>query len=141
MFCNWKVGPVRYDCMDIGGPCYVGAGQCYLGLICGATKTCQMGIGGHCDMRVTGQCSPDLACVYGLCQLKADDPNAHAASLLLTTSLTGTTTKRGPSFILVVVGLLGAAMMALKVGQRRHRGLLRRNRNQYSEVDANPIEV
>ena len=32
-------------------------------------------------------------------------------------------------------------MMALKVGQRRHRGLLRRNRNQYSEVDANPIEV
>ena len=92
MFCNWKVGPVRYDCMDIGGPCYVGAGQCYLGLICGATKTCQMGIGGHCDMRVTGQCSPDLACVYGLCQLKENDPNAHAASSLLTTSLTGTTT-------------------------------------------------
>ena len=92
-------------------------------------------------MRVTGQCSPDLACVYGLCQLKADDPNAHAASSLLTTSLTGTTTKGGPSFILVVVGLLGAAMMALKVGQRRQRGLLRRNRNQYSEVDANPIEV
>ena len=47
----------------------------------------------------------------------------------------GATTHGGPSFLLIVVGLLGAAMMAMKVArqQRRHRGLLRRH--QYNEVD------
>ena len=40
----------------------------------------------------------------------------------------------GQSFVLVVYGLLGAAMIAMKVVQRRHRVLLRRH--QYSEVDA-----
>ena len=41
----------------------------------------------------------------------------------------------GPSVVVVVVGTLGAALLALTVVlQRRHRGLLRRH--QYSEVDA-----
>ena len=51
------------------------------------------------------------------------------APLLASSPSTDTTTKDGPSFVLVVVGLLGVAMMALKVAlQRRHRGLLRRQR-------------
>ena len=73
--------------------------------------------------------------------MKEDDPNAHvgAVASLLTSSSTGNTTKGGHSFVLVVVGLLGAAMMALKVVKGRHRGLLRRH--QYSDVDATPIDV
>ena len=61
-----------------------------------------------------------------------------AAALVTSSSSTDITTKDGPSFVLVVVGLLGAAMMALKVAlQRRHRGLLRRHH--YSAVDATPF--
>ena len=74
----------------------------------------------------------------GTCTLPTDNPEAHgaAASLLVTRSFSmGATTHGGPSFLLIVVGLLGAAMMAMKVArqQRRHRGLLRRH--QYNEVD------
>ena len=75
--------------------------------------------------------------VLGTCTLPTDNPEAHgAASLLVTRSSSmGATTHGGPSFLLIVVGLLGAAMMAMKVArqQRRHRGLLRRH--QYNEVD------
>ena len=47
------------------------------------------------------------------------------AVLLTSSSSTGTSTKDRPSFVLVVVSLLGAAMMVLKVAlQRRHRGPL-----------------
>ena len=45
----------------------------------------------------------------------------------------------GQSFVLVVYGLLGAAMIAMKVVQRRHRVLLRRH--QYSEVDATATRI
>ena len=45
----------------------------------------------------------------------------------------------GQSFVLVVFGLLGAAMLALKVVQRRHRVLLRRHQN--SEVDATATRI
>ena len=70
----------------------------------------------------------------GDCKLPTDNPEAHAASSLLTLrSSTSNATKSGHSFVLVVVSLIGAAMMALKVVQRRHRGLL--HRNQYNEVD------
>ena len=93
-----------------------------------------------------GACAPGLICEYGgvpkpICQVKEDDPNAHvgAVASLLTSSSTGNTTKGGHSFVLVVVGLLGAAMMVLKVVKGRHRGLLRRH--QYSDVDATPIDV
>ena len=47
------------------------------------------------------------------------------AVLLTSSSSTGTSTKDRPSFVMVVVSLLGAAMMVLKVAlQRRHRGPL-----------------
>ena len=72
----------------------------------------------------------------GTCTLPPDNPEAHgAAALLVTSTSTDTITHGGPSVVLIVVGLLGAAMMAMKVArqQRRHRGLLRRH--QYNEVD------
>ena len=81
-----------------------------------------------------GWCYPGLVCVDFTCTLPTDNPEAHAASSLLTLrSSTGNTTKSGHSFVLVLVSLIGVAMMALKVVQRYHRGLLRRN--QYNEVD------
>ena len=99
-------------CTDVGDGCEVDGGDCYPGLSCG----------------VTG------------CRLKKDDPNAHAKSSLVTwSSLTGNTTKGGPSFVFIVVGLLGAAMIAMKVVQRRHRVLLRHH--QYSEVDATATRI
>ena len=61
------------------------------------------------------------------------EDNQHLVVSLLTSSSTGNT-NGGHSFVLVVVGLLGAAMISMKVVQRRHRVFLRRN--QYSEVDA-----
>ena len=85
----------------------------------------------------SGECYPNLFCnAAKTCQLKEDDPDAclGGGCASLTSSSTGTITNGGYSFVLVVGGLLGAAMMALKVVQRRHRGLLRRH--QYSEVDA-----
>ena len=99
-----------------------------------------VGIGGTCTVS-NGACIPGLTCVSGKCQLQTDNPEAHAAATALVTnsSSTDTITKGGPSFVLVVVGLLGAAMMMLKVVKRRHRGLLRRN--QYREVDATRIDV
>ena len=45
-----------------------------------------------------------------------------------------------PSFVVVVVGLLGAAMMARKVVKSRHDGVALRRR-QYSEVDPTSIQV
>ena len=92
----------------------------------------------------TGQCYPGLHCVYTgvvgfankyACQLQTDNPEAHAAtaSLVTSSSSTGTTTKGGRSF--VSIGLLGAAMMVMKIVlQRRRGGLLRRH--QYNEVNA-----
>ena len=100
-----------YDCVKLGDVCNVGDEQCYPGLTC------------------------DASYLSASCQLIVDDPNVHAAAALGTSSSPGTnTTKGGPSFVLIVVGLLGAAMMiAMTVAlQRRHRGLLRRR--QYSEV-------
>ena len=61
-----------------------------------------------------------------------EDKQHLVVSLLTTSSLTGNT-NGGHSFVLVVVGLLGAAMIAMKVVQRRHRVLLRLN--QYSNPD------
>ena len=92
----------------------------------------------------SGNCYPGLFCnAAKTCQLKEDDPDAclgGGCSSLTRSSLTGTITQgSGSSFVWVVVGLLGAAMMALTVVQRRHRGLLRRN--QYSEVDATATRI
>ena len=90
----------------------------------------------------SGNCYPGLFCnAAKTCQLKEDDPDAclggGCASLTRLSLTMGTSTKGGSSFVWVVVGLLGAAMlmaMTTVVLQRRHRGLLRRH--QYSEVDA-----
>ena len=101
-------------CIDIDDECTVGWGQCLPGLICAQVRP-----GKH------------------LCQLSANDPNAHAAASLVTSFFTGTNTNGGYSFVLVVVGLLGAAMTTLY--NSRHRGLLRRH--QYSEVDATRMDV
>ena len=64
--------------------------------------------------------------------------NAHAATALVTSSSIGHTID-GHSFVFVVVGLPGAAMIAMKIVQRRDRVLLRRN--QYSEVDATATRI
>ena len=76
-----------------------------------------------------GDCYPGLFCnAAKTCQLQEDNPNAHAASSLVTwSSLTGNTTKDGHSVVLVVVGLIVAAMIAMKVVQHRHRVFLHRN--------------
>ena len=109
-------GPYE-SCFGIGEKCTPGDADCMPGLTC---------VGNNVRNYYTGT-------LKGTCQLNKNDPNAHAASLLSTSSsLTGNTTKSGPSFVLVVVGLLGAAMIAMKVG--RPRGLFRRH--QYKEVDA-----
>jgi len=106
---HWGAQPgSTYGCYDIGDECKVGGGDCYPGLIYDAAKTCK---------------------------LPTDNPEAHAASSWLTnSSSTSNTTNGGYSLVLVVVSLLGAAMIAMKVVQRRPRVLLRRQ--QYSEMDA-----
>ena len=89
----------------------------------------------------SGECYPNLFCnAAKTCQLKEDDPDAclgGGCASLTRSSLTGTITQGCSSFVGVVVGLLGAAMlMAMTVAlQRRHHGGLLR-RHQYSEVDA-----
>ena len=99
------------DCLDIGSTCEVGAGACYPGLVCAGST----------------------------CTLPTDNPEAHAASSLVTSSSSTSTILTGDhSFVLVVVGLLGAAMTTLY--NSRHRGLFLR-RHQYNEVDATRIEV
>ena len=110
---DWGDGNDLDLCVDVNHGCLPSQGSCYPGLFCDG---------------------PDGS-TSSTCTLLTDNPEAHAASSLLTSSSsTGTTTKSGPSFVLVVVGLLGAAMMALKVVQLRYRGLLRRHH--YSDVDA-----
>jgi len=100
-------GESLYDCSDLNDNCRVGKIWCY----------------------------PGLVCADSTCTLPTDNPNAHAASSLVTSSSsTGSTITEGggPSFVLVVVGLLGAAMTMLY--HSRHRGFLRRH--QYNAVDA-----
>ena len=112
---------VDWDCRGLNYICDVGKAQCIPGLYCANNSASTKLIG---------------------CQLIPNDPNAHAASSLLTSSSTGTTTNGGHSFVLIVVGLLGTAMITMKVVlPRRHRVLL--HRHQYSEVDttATHIEV
>ena len=102
-----------------------------------------VGIGGTCTVS-NGACIPGLTCVSGKCQLQTDNPEAHAAATALVTnsSSTDTITKGGPSFVLVVVGLLGVAMMALQVAlQRRHRGAGLLRRHHYSEVEATATRI
>ena len=102
-----------------GGKCTPGDADCMPGLTC---------VGNNVRNYYTGT-------LKGTCQLNTDDPNAHAASSLLTSPSTGNTNNGGHSFVLVVISLLGAAMITMQVVlQRRHRVLLRRH--QYSEVDA-----
>ena len=102
-------------CNDLNAGCKVGQGDCYPGLICVSKK----------------------------CNLPTDNPEAHAAtSALVTSSSKGTIVKGGPSFVLVVVGLLGVAMMALQVAlQRRHRGAGLLRRHHYSEVEATATRI
>ena len=93
------------DCVDLNGDCIVGRKSCYPGLTCGPPGT---------------KYTMDLSTKK--CQLKENDPNAHAAAALVASSSSTGATTGGPSFVLVVVGLLGAAMMALTVVvPRRHR--------------------
>ena len=83
-----------------------------------------------------GDCYPGLVCASSTCTLPTDNPEAHAASSLVTWSSTSTsnTITGGPSFVVVVVGLvLGAALLTLY--RFRHRGLLLR-RHHYTAVDA-----
>ena len=69
-----------------------------------------------------------------------EDKQQHVVVSLLTTSSSTGNTNGGHSFVLVVVGLLGAAMMAVKVVTSRHGVAFRRN--QYSEVYATtPIQA
>ena len=87
-----------------------------------------------------GMCYPGLVCAGAspTCTLPTDNPEAHAASSLLTLSFTSSSnTKDGPAFVVVVVGLLGAALT--KLYHSRHRGLLRRH--QYNEVDATATRI
>ena len=89
-----------------------------------------------------GDCYPGLTCV-GTCQLNTEDPNAHAPSVPLSIpifqTITGSfsmgtsTIQGGPVFVVVVVGLLGAALMTLY--RSRHRGLFL-HRHHYHEVEA-----
>ena len=100
------------SCVDLPGgrfpaDCNVGQADCYPGLFCNAAKTCQ---------------------------LKENDPNAHAAASLVTSSSTGTTMTSVSSFVLIAVG---ATMIAMKVV--RHRVLL--HRHQYSEVEATATRI
>ena len=76
--------------------------------------------------RIGGPVYSGLICAKAICELKEDDSNSHATvAALLTSSSTGNTTQGGgPSVVLVMVGFLGAVMLALKVAsRRRHRGL------------------
>ena len=71
----------------------------------------------------------------------AEAAKADADVAIVTSSSSmGNTTKSGHSFVLVVVGLLGAAMIAMKVVLQRHRRVFLR-RHQYNEVNATHIDV
>ena len=94
------------ECSDIDDTCLFSQGSCYPGLVCDKV---------------------DQACT-----LPTDNPEAHAASSLVTLRSSSTGHTLDP-FVVVVVGLLGAAMTMLY--HSRHRGFLLR-RHQYSAVDA-----
>ena len=138
---DWLKEDVKDDCVLLGKSCDVKDGACAPGLTCTAVCTVTyLAKADGIDMFPTNK--------YGAytCQKQpypdcVDPPIEHAAASLLTSSSsTGITTKDGPSFGLVVAGLLGTAMLVMQVVQRRHRGLFRRN--QYNEVDtATPIPV
>ena len=118
---NDNNGPYE-SCIGIRGKCTPGDADCMPGLTC---------VGNNVRNYYTGT-------LKGTCQLNTDDPNAHAASSLVTSSLTGNTTKSGHSFVLVVVGLLGAAMIAMKVVLQRQRRVFLR-RHQYNTRVFKPI--
>ena len=113
-----QYGEALDGCLDIGpDECVEGQKNCYPGLFCNA--------GGS----------------FPTCTLIEDDPDAciggGCASLTRSSWTMGTSTQGGSSFVWVVVGLLGAAMlmaMTVALQRRHHRGLLRRHH--YSEVDA-----
>ena len=138
------------DCADVNDGCIVGEGQCYPGLTCGAAKTCQLKTddpNAHpatCDPQCGPGtfCSEALTCTVNGAHLEYVNDVGQQVELLgeKERNKDTTTTKGDPSFVFVVVGLLGAAMLALKVVlQRRHRGLLRRH--QYNEVDATATRI
>ena len=67
----------------------------------------------------------EITCDYG---------GSAAAQSLFNESSTSNDNGGGHAVVFVMVGLLGAAMIALKVVKSRHSVAIRRN--QYSEIDA-----
>ena len=139
---DWLKEDVKDDCVLLGKACDVKDGACAPGLTCTAVCTVTyLAKADGIDMFPTNK--------YGAytCQKQpypdcVDGPIERPAAALVydASSLTRNDEGGGPSFGLVVAGLLGTAMLVMQVVQRRHRGLFRRN--QYNEVDtATPIPV
>ena len=119
---DWLKEDVSDDCTLYSKDCDIGSAQCAPGLVCKKHYT----YGGEdtwCDIGPTASLPPGTAAVS-----------------LLHGSSTSNDNGSGHAVVFVVVGLLGAAMMAVKVATSRHGVALRRN--QYSEVYATtPIQV
>ena len=109
-------GDALGNCIALNHGCAPGAGDCYPGLVCDGPRS-------------TIDDEPYEA---STCKLPTNNPNAHAASSLVTLRSSSTGHTLDP-FVVVVVGLLGAAMTMLY--HTRHRGGLLR-RHQYNAVDA-----
>jgi hypothetical protein len=138
---DWLKEDVKDDCIDVyeisKEGCDVGEGQCYPGLMC--VRNCYLGgmegttpvYGKYtCETHPYPPC--DDPCGEGIGQNCRTGPYS---SLLQDSSATRNADGGGPSVGLVVIGLLGAAMLAMKVVKSRHSGVALR-RQQYSEVDA-----
>lgn len=113
-------------CVDLGDSCDVGSGACTPGLTCTRPSSEEYILNANVNRLYT-------------CE-KQSYP--AGASLLRDSSSSSTRNDEGgdPSFVVVAVGLLGAAMMARKVVKSRHEGVALRRR-QYSEVDPTSIQV
>ena len=117
---------VSDDCALLGKYCDVGQDGCVPGLTC--THGCK-GFGMSCETHPNPPCPSwdgggfDIA----IQSLPPIDFGDHATR--------NADDGGGPSFVVVVVGLLGAALMVRKVVTSRHRDVALR-RHQYSEVDA-----
>ena len=131
--------PTDGGCVDLGDLCDVGHGACTPGLTC--TRPCLEEVILNEYQSHPKQMSRSYTCEkqpYPACVDPIDD---YGASLLRDSSSSTRNDEGGdPSFVVVVVGLLGAAMMARKVVKSRHDGVALRRR-QYSEVDPTSIQV
>ena len=141
---DWLKEDVKDDCVLLGKACDVKDGACAPGLTCTAVCTVTY-------LQKVNDINMFPTNKYGAytCQKQSYpdcvDPkgwgNDGGASLVHnSSSLTRHDEGGAPSFGLVVVGLLGAAMLAMKVVKRRSSVAFRRD--QYSTVEATtPIQV